>query len=231
MAALTMGTVSISQAGGFKITEEMVTLGVEECVSRLGRVQPGLASPKVCDTKETPPTAPQIAVPKPGPVPLAPTERMPTEPLSERALVPPSRPQPITPRKEPLPDNAIELAGKVLTCHEAETVSKDRSLPNLGAAAPVIRTMWINPSLLKAQPPIVQWFVFYHECGHLNVGPSEMNSDAYALMRVQKDGLLNAEALQLICAFFGDAPGTDTHPSGRRRCDALKRQYQTLARR
>ena len=73
----------------------------------------------------------------------------------------------------------------------------------------------------------VRLFVFHHECGHHNVGESELDADCWAVDRGVRDGWLDAKGLDAVCRSFEDAPETDTHPSGRRRCRNLDRCFAT----
>jgi hypothetical protein len=81
--------------------------------------------------------------------------------------------------------------------------------------------------LLRRENPIVQLFVFHHECGHHRVGASELGADCWAIGRGVRDGWLNSQGLSNVCESFGNAPETSTHPSSRRRCANLDRCFAT----
>jgi hypothetical protein len=119
-------------------------------------------------------------------------------------------------------DGAIAIAGRALRCGGVRNVL-DRHLPNLGVAAPGVLVM--NPGLLRRMSDTVQLFVFHHECGHHHVGGSEMGADCWAVKQGVRDGWLNREGLAQVCKSFGNAPATDTHPSGQRRCANLDRCF------
>ena len=112
----------------------------------------------------------------------------------------------------------IELAGRTLRCGHIRVMT-DRHLPSEGAAAPGL--LVLNPGLLNEQPTVVRLFVFHHECGHHNVGESELKADCWAVQHGVREGWLDAKGLAQVCRSFEDAPETPTHPSGRRRCRNL----------
>jgi hypothetical protein len=101
----------------------------------------------------------------------------------------------------------------------------DRRLPSEGAAAPGV--LILNPTMMNAQPAIVRLFVFNHECGHHNVGESELKADCWAVQHGVREGWLDANGLSAVCRSFEDAPETPTHPSGRRRCRNLDQCFTT----
>ncbi len=114
--------------------------------------------------------------------------------------------------------NGIEIAGRAVRCGNVRILT-DRHLPSEGAAAPGV--LILNPRMLSEQPASVRLFVFHHECGHHNVGDSELKADCWAVDRGVRDGWLDAKGLDAVCRSFEDAPESDTHPSGRRRCRNL----------
>ena len=114
--------------------------------------------------------------------------------------------------------DSIQLAGRTLTCKHVRIMT-DRRLPSEGAAAPGV--LILNPTMMNAQPAIVRLFVFNHECGHHNVGESELKADCWAVQQGVREGWLDTKGLGAVCRSFDDAPETPTHPSGRRRCRNL----------
>lgn len=118
----------------------------------------------------------------------------------------------------------VQVAGREVHCTNVRT-RLDRSLPNLGAAAPDARLMVLNPSLMSRYSGTVQLFVFHHECGHHHVGASEMGADCWAVEKGVRDGWLDRNGLAQVCRSFENAPETDTHPSGKRRCANIDRCF------
>jgi hypothetical protein len=116
----------------------------------------------------------------------------------------------------------IEIAGRTVRCGNVRILN-DRHLPSEGAAAPGL--LILNPRMLSEQPASVRLFVFHHECGHHNVGESELQADCWAIDRGVRDGWLDAKGLEAVCQSFEDAPETDTHPSGKRRCRNLDKCF------
>lgn len=119
---------------------------------------------------------------------------------------------------------AVEVAGREVHCANVET-RLDRHLPNLGAASPEDRVMILNPSLLGRYTRVVQLFVFHHECGHHQVGESELGADCWAVGQGVREGWLDRNGLAQVCRSFENAPETDTHPSGQRRCANLDKCF------
>jgi hypothetical protein len=120
--------------------------------------------------------------------------------------------------------SGIEIAGRAVRCGNVRILT-DRHLPSEGAAAPGL--LILNPRMLSEQPDSVRLFVFHHECGHHNVGESELAADCWAVDRGVRDGWLDAKGLDAVCRSFEDAPETDTHPSGKRRCRNLDKCFAT----
>lgn len=118
----------------------------------------------------------------------------------------------------------VEVAGREVRCDNVRT-RLDRHLPNLGAAAPEARLMLLNPRLLARYSGAVQLFVFHHECGHTRVGESELEADCWAVGQGVRDGWLDRNGLAQVCRSFDNAPETDTHPSGKRRCANIDRCF------
>lgn len=117
-------------------------------------------------------------------------------------------------------DGSMDIAGYRVQCANVRT-RLDRRLNNLGAASPEERLLLINPVMLAAETPIVQLFVYHHECGHHRVGASEIGADCWAVERGVEDGWLDRRGLKAVCNSFGGTPETATHPSARKRCAAL----------
>jgi hypothetical protein len=120
--------------------------------------------------------------------------------------------------------DSFELAGRTVRCESVRIVTDNR-LPSEGAAAPGV--LILNPRMMDQQPPIVRLFVFHHECGHHNVGDSELKADCWAVDHGVRDGWLDPKGLKQVCDSFEDAPETDSHPSGRRRCRNLDQCFAT----
>jgi hypothetical protein len=119
-------------------------------------------------------------------------------------------------------NDSVQLAGRTVRCKDVRIVI-DRGLPSEGAEAPGV--LILNPDMLNEQPAIVRLFVFHHECGHHNVGDSELAADCWAVGQGVREGWLDTKGLEEVCRSFEDAPETSTHPSGRRRCRNLDRCF------
>ena len=102
-------------------------------------------------------------------------------------------------------------------------MADSRPLLLTGAAGRLGR--WLRPRLLARYSGAVQLFVFHHECGHTRVGESELEADCWAVGQGVRDGWLDRNGLAQVCRSFDNAPETDTHPSGKRRCANIDRCF------
>jgi len=148
-----------------------------------------------------------------APRPTAPTVGIP-------AIASSKRPAAIARQK----DGSLLIAGRSLRCGTNRNVL-DRGLQNLGLAAPGV--LVFNPRELNRWSDTVRLFVYHHECGHHNVGGSELGADCWAVKQGVRDGWLTNDGLNQVCRSFGDGPATSTHPSGARRCASLSRCFST----
>ena len=123
-------------------------------------------------------------------------------------------------------DGSMTLAGRSVRCGNVRNVL-DRNLPSEGAAAPGV--LIINPRLINRMPQIVRLFVFHHECGHHNIGQSELAADCWAVEQGVQQGWLDQKGLRQVCRSFGNMPETETHPSAKRRCGNLNRCFAQAA--
>jgi hypothetical protein len=119
-------------------------------------------------------------------------------------------------------DGSLKIGGRELRCGQVRNVL-DQRLPSEGAAGPGV--LVINPRLIARMPEIVRLFVFHHECGHHNIGASELKADCWAVEAGVREGWLDRNGLKLVCRSFGNAPETPSHPSGRRRCHNVDACY------
>jgi hypothetical protein len=117
------------------------------------------------------------------------------------------------------------IAGRALRCGRVRNIL-DPGLPNLGSAAPGV--VVLNPYLLNMESDAVRLFVFHHECGHHNVGSSEIGADCWAVRRGVSQGWFDQRAMEQVCRSFGDVPASATHPSGARRCASLRQCFANV---
>ena len=123
-------------------------------------------------------------------------------------------------------DGAVEIAGRSMRCGDVRS-KLDPRLENLGISIPDRSLIVINPALLRRESDTVRLFVYSHECGHHNVGASELGADCWAVRRGLREGWLDKDGLRQVCGSFGNAPETPTHPSASRRCSNLNRCFAT----
>lgn len=123
---------------------------------------------------------------------------------------------------------SIKIAGRVMECDNNDIVT-DSEIPSEGAAGG--DTLIINPGMINQLPPVVRWFVFSHECGHLSsaVGmegkKSEFLADCFAVHRGVKQGWLKESDLQKVYDSWDGAPETSEHPSAFKREQNVKKCF------
>lgn len=117
------------------------------------------------------------------------------------------------------------IAGRALRCGRLRNIL-DPELPSLGSAAPGV--VVLNPYLLDKETDAVRLFVFHHECGHHNVGSSEIGADCWAVKQGVSQGWFDHQAIEQVCGSFGNFPASATHPSGARRCARLRQCFANV---
>src|SRR5262249_34533896 len=115
-------------------------------------------------------------------------------------------------------NDSVQLAGRTVRCKDVRIIT-DRGLPSEGAEAPGV--LILNPDMLNEQPAIVRLFVFHHECGHHNVGDSELEADCWAVGQGVREGWLDAKGLDQVCRSFAHPPQPPPHPPVRPRSPTL----------
>lgn len=116
----------------------------------------------------------------------------------------------------------LRLAGRSMRCGKVPTlVSKRYWMP----AGSINGLIGINPGKLKAYSQVEQWFIYTHECGHQHIGTSERGADCWGATRGRQQGWLDRAGLDRICATLKDDPAKDGYPSGRMRCQIMRRCF------
>lgn len=128
---------------------------------------------------------------------------------------------------------SVELSGRVVSCPIARYkipaqiyAAKSSSDTGGGEAASGGTGIWLNYPMLKKTPPVVQWFIFYHECGHLQIdgGGTELRADTWATkFGVEQGWLKTEEDLQHVCDSWEGAPAIGVHPAASTRCAHVKK--------
>lgn len=114
----------------------------------------------------------------------------------------------------------LAIDGRRVSCKPEIQTILDAKLPNLGIATR--SQLVLNPHLLRRLSPTVRMFVYHHECGHHHVGGDELGADCWAVRAGVASGWLHQRQLSEICASFGNARATATHPATAYRCRALQ---------
>jgi hypothetical protein len=119
-----------------------------------------------------------------------------------------------------VPAGRLMIEGKRLSCGSTKTLLRD--FQGFAVSSTVIM---LNMQALKDLPRQVQWLIYYHECGHILFGPSETSADCYAIKRATREGWLNEQGLDEICAVFNIAGHGPVHPDPEVRCNQLRQCF------
>lgn len=114
----------------------------------------------------------------------------------------------------------LVLAGRRLSCGSTATLIRD--FEGFAVSSTVIM---LNTQALKDLPRRVQWLIYYHECGHIRFGPSETAADCYAVRRARREGWLDAQTLDDICALFAVSGHGPVHADPEERCNQLRQCF------
>ena len=114
----------------------------------------------------------------------------------------------------------LVVAGRRLSCGQTATLIRD--FEGFAVSSTVIM---LNMQALKELPQRVQWLIYYHECGHIRYGPSETAADCYAVRRARRDGWLDPQRLDDICAVFAVSGHGPVHADPEARCNQLRQCF------
>ena len=90
-----------------------------------------------------------------------------------------------------VPAGRLVIEGRRLSCGGTKTLLSD--FQGFAVSSTVIM---LNMQALKDLPRQVQWLIYYHECGHILLGPSETAADCYAVKRARREGWLERAGAQ-----------------------------------
>ncbi|MGI8725298.1 MAG: hypothetical protein ACR2J1_08100 [Methyloceanibacter sp.] len=114
----------------------------------------------------------------------------------------------------------LVVAGRRLSCGSTATLIRD--FEGFAVSSNVIM---LNMQALKELPRRVQWLIYYHECGHILLGPNEIAADCYAVRRARREGWLNQAGIEEICTAFNISGHGPVHPDPEERCDRLRQCF------
>lgn len=125
------------------------------------------------------------------------------------------------PRGKLVSPGKLVVAGRALTCGDTPTLI--RSIPGYAVSSTLIV---LNLGTLNSLPPVVRWMVYYHECGHISVGASEVEADCWAVKRARREGWLSEKGLNQVCAVFNQVGHGAAHPAPEQRCALMRRCFR-----
>ena len=121
---------------------------------------------------------------------------------------------------------SLKISGHSVTCGKRPTVMNSNFV-SWGGAFPEF--LILNPKKIQGLSSQVKLYVYNHECGHQYVGPNETKADLFAIRRGVKEGWLDAQGMEDICAFISRMKGDSVHPPGPERCDTMRQYYRQLS--
>jgi hypothetical protein len=119
----------------------------------------------------------------------------------------------------------LKIDGKKVNCGTRPTVLNS-NFDSWGGAFPGF--LILNSAKINGLSTAVKLYVYSHECGHQFVGPDETQADLFAIRRGVKWRWLDAVGMEEICTFISTLKGDSVHPPGTRRCEAMRKYYQSL---
>ncbi|HTV23951.1 MAG TPA: hypothetical protein VMG12_34910 [Polyangiaceae bacterium] len=134
-------------------------------------------------------------------------------------LAPPARAQEIVGDLGTMP----AVGGTQIFCGGARTYVA--RMPELAASYP---GMILVSQQLFSLPPIVQRYVYAHECSHLMLGSDEVTVDCHTVRLGRDQGWLTPQSLSSVTQYLASNPGTWSHAP-----DSLREQrmWQCMQRR
>ena len=114
------------------------------------------------------------------------------------------------------------IGGVQVSCRGAITVVAP--VNDIAKSAP--GQIILNPLLFQYHP-VVQLFVYAHECGHQIVGVNESAADCWAVKTGRDQGWLPPQVTTLVAQAFVNSPGDWTHPPGPERIRRMGGCYNT----
>jgi hypothetical protein len=115
------------------------------------------------------------------------------------------------------------IGGVRVVCGGAITFVQP-GLNDIAKAAP--GQIILRPDLFD-YPPVIQLFVYAHECGHQMVGANESAADCWAIKIGRNQGWLPPQFTPMLVAAFGNSQGDWTHAPGPARINNMAGCYNT----
>lgn len=121
-----------------------------------------------------------------------------------------------------LPPGQLMLAGVPVVCGAVPTLIQP--IQDVAMARPGI--IILSPGIFSL-PPVIQVFIYAHECGHHIVGNSESDADCWAIQTGRNQGWFSADDFRWLILYFGRSPGDWTHAPGPQRLQYMEACYNT----
>ena len=118
-----------------------------------------------------------------------------------------------------VPAGDYTLDGRKVACGGVPTVL-DPHLNDYAASFP--KFIIVRPDLMKKPATAVKLWIYYHECGHVVLGPDTNAADCYGIQRGVREGWLTARAMDQICEFIKPGVADAAHLAGPQRCALMR---------
>ena len=129
-----------------------------------------------------------------------------------------------------VPAGRLRLAGRRVMCGRRPSI-QDPEFDTWAGAYTNPGFIIVNPIYMDQERPVVQLYIYAHECGHQFRGFDEDTADAFAIRRGVRQGWLKRRGMAQICRFISKVPGDREHPAGSLRCERMKKVYANILRR
>jgi hypothetical protein len=129
-----------------------------------------------------------------------------------------------------VPAGKLRLAGRRMQCGKRPSII-DPEFDTWAGAYTDPGFIIVNPIYMEQELPVVQWYIYSHECGHQFRGFDEDTADAFAIRRGVRQGWLKDRGMRQICKFISQVPGDSEHPPGPVRCERMKVVYADIVKR
>lgn len=127
-------------------------------------------------------------------------------------------------KAQAFPPGTFAIDGIPVNCGPVVVVLNP-ALPDVGMADGMGH-IFLNPQALGGLPTVLKLYWFAHECGHYNVGASEVAADCWAIRTGRSQGWFPPKAFHALEAMFRNNPGDMAHPSGPRRVQNMIACYR-----
>ena len=117
----------------------------------------------------------------------------------------------------------LVVGGRLVSCGKTITIydSKLTDAIHLDGQG----RMLLNPSWFAGAPPLLQFWRYGHECGHVMVGKDEAAADCWAVKYGEKAGWFSARDFPALKLLFASSAVDANHAPSVERVDAMEKCF------